>query len=301
MYAALADALGKAAIGLLPLTLAGISVVALTGISRRFVARPGDVESARLRLRYLALYAALALGFVAVAIPTQLDRQWITIGWALEAAAVWWLFGRLPHRGLVLFGAVLFTAVGVRLLMNPAVFRYEARGPAVFNWLLYTYGVPAICCFSGAKALRRARAQGRQVATWLASAATGLGILELFGLINLEIADAFSTSRFIAWSVTRNAARDMTVSVAWGAFALALLVVGLWARSRGLRFVSLGFAYLTVAKVFLYDLAHLRDAYRVFSFLGLGLALIAISLLYQRFVLHVGAAPRADREEGRPS
>ena len=39
----------------------------------------------------LALAAAAALGFVTVAIPLQLDREWITIGWALEAAAVAWL------------------------------------------------------------------------------------------------------------------------------------------------------------------------------------------------------------------
>src|SRR5262249_59160889 len=38
----------------------------------------------------LALVAATALGFATVAIPLQLNRQWITIGWALEGAALAW-------------------------------------------------------------------------------------------------------------------------------------------------------------------------------------------------------------------
>ena len=40
---------------------------------------------------------------------------------------------------------------------------------------------------------------------------------------------------------------------------------------------------LTVGKVFLYDLSALKGIYRVLSFLGLGIALILVSLLYQRF------------------
>jgi uncharacterized membrane protein len=58
----------------------------------------------------------------------------------------------------------------------------------------------------------------------------------------------------------------------------------MWRASRALRFVSLGFLLLTVAKVFLYDLAALEGLYRILSFLGLGVSLILVSLLYQRFV-----------------
>ena len=75
------------------------------------------------------------------------------------------------------------------------------------------------------------------------------------------------------------------MSVAWGLYAIVLLLVGLFRRVRALRIVSLVFLLLTVAKVFLYDLSQLTGLYRVLSFLGLGVALIVVSLLYQRFVL----------------
>ena len=48
---------------------------------------------------------------------------------------------------------------------------------------------------------------------------------------------------------------------------------------------GLAFLVLTVVKVFLYDLSSLRGLYRVLSFLGLGVSLILVSLLYQRFVV----------------
>jgi uncharacterized membrane protein len=75
------------------------------------------------------------------------------------------------------------------------------------------------------------------------------------------------------------------MSVGWGVYAIALLVIGVWRSQKVLRYVSLGFLVLTVAKVFLYDLSNLTGIQRVFSFLGLGVALILVSLLYQRFVV----------------
>jgi len=291
MHRVFVAAWGKAWIGVLPLALATLSVAALAAARRQF-AHPGT--GARLRLRHLAAFGAVALGFVTVAIPLQLDRQWITVGWALEALAVWWLFGRLPHAGLKYLGASLFVAVGVRLLVNPEVLHYQERGRPVFNWLLYTYGVPALCCFFGSTLLRRAedarpsppahdllpgdRAQ-------LGPAASGLGLLLTFWLINLEVADFFSSGRYIELSLERHFARNLTLSAAWGLYAMVLLVLGLLRSLRPLRVAGLAFLVLTVAKVFLYDLSNLTGLYRVLSFLGLGVSLILVSLLYQRFVV----------------
>ena len=152
---------GHGAIGLLAVILAAGSVISLAGVSRIFSAdeAAGDPEAAARRLNYLALFAAIALGFVAAAISLQLEKQWLTIGWALEAAAVFWLFGLVPHPGLKYLGLILFGVVGARLIVNPEVLRYEPRGAPIVNWLLYTYGVPVLATFAGAWLLRRAEAQ----------------------------------------------------------------------------------------------------------------------------------------------
>jgi uncharacterized membrane protein len=295
LYRAPVDAWGKGFIGVLPVLMAAATVLALSGVSRHFTAARGDLPAARLRLRYLALFATVALGFIAVAIPLQLDRQWITIGWALEAMAVLWLFGRLPHPWLPAASALLFGAVGVRLLMNPEVFHYQPRGAPIVNWLLYTYAVPALCCFFGARLLRQAEERpgvGDAAAQWrwLAPAAGLLGLVLVFALINLEIADFYGQGTFIELSGARRLDRDLTTSVAWGLYALTLLAIGIWRRGRALRYVGLAVLILTVGKVFLYDLSHLTGLHRILSFFGLGAALVLVSLVYQRFVVTRGAA-----------
>ena len=148
-YDATARGFGDAAIGLLPLAFAAISLVALYRIYLLFRDAAADKVLARARLRNLALFAAVALGFVAVAIPLQLERQWITLGWALEAMAAIWLFGRLPHPGLKYLATALYGAVFVRLVLNPSVLHYHAHSTPIFNWLLYTYGVAAVTFIVG--------------------------------------------------------------------------------------------------------------------------------------------------------
>ena len=86
---------GPAWIGVLPLVQAALTVLALRRVAEFFRPAGEATPAGKQRLDQLALFSAIALGFVAVAIPLQLDRQWITLGWALEAAAVWWLYGRL--------------------------------------------------------------------------------------------------------------------------------------------------------------------------------------------------------------
>ena len=292
--AAWAEVWGTSAIGLLSVLLAAVSVASLAGIGRVFRADTPDPREAARRLNYLALFAAIALGFVATAIAMQLDRQWITIGWALEAAAVFWVFGLVPHPGLKYFGLLLFGAVGLRLLANPEVLHYQPRGAPIVNWLLYTYGVPVLCTFAGAWLLRRAEAR-RATANasdydWVIGDRTGivpivggLGLILLFWLMNLEIADYFSTGRYVEIDFTYRFERDLTRSIAWGLYALGLLCIGLWRGVKGLRLASLLFLLLTVGKVFLYDLSKLTGIYRILSFVGLGTALIIFSLLYQRF------------------
>jgi hypothetical protein len=88
----------------------------------------------------VALVAASTLGFATVAIPLQLQNQWVTIGWALEGAALAWLYRRVPHKGLLWAASALLATVFVRLALNPAIFVYEPRGAMrVINWYLYAY------------------------------------------------------------------------------------------------------------------------------------------------------------------
>jgi uncharacterized membrane protein len=169
------------------------------------------------------------------------------------------------------------------------------RHPAwrIVNWLAYTYLVPAGSLIAAATTfgrdeLLRARAWEKQLYRYgFAAAASLMGLAAIgivFAWINLAIADWFSTGDVVSLSFRRIPAQDLTMSLAWGLYALVLLAVGVARDVSGLRWVSLFILILTIGKVFLYDLGQLQDLFRVVSLLGLAVSLILVSLAYQRFV-----------------
>jgi len=280
---------GNGAIAAVPIALAGISVAAVWGLG---ILGPTD---AAVRRSAVAWLGTTALGFVTVAVPLQLENEWITIAWALQGAAVLLLWRRVDHVGLKLFAIALLATASVRLVLNPAVLDYHLRGPIpILNWLSYTYLVPAAAAFVAWAMLARVeRVRLRPWETslfparllpWAAKLAAFFGFAITFAWLNLEIFDLFSTGPTLRVAFEHLAARDLALSVAWAAYALVLLTLGVRRDSTGLRGLSLALMLVTCAKVFLYDLSHLQDLYRVGSLVGLALSLIAVSLAYQRFV-----------------
>jgi uncharacterized membrane protein len=289
-------AFGTDTIGILPVALGALSI-AILWYARRVASLTPDV-----RRSALAWYAAVALGFISVAVPLQLDLQWITIGWALESAAVLYLFRRLDHAGLKWLGLGLAFVVTVRLVVNPSVLGYHERGELPFlNWLLYTYWVPAVALSSGHLSLRdlevqRQRRWEQELCKGAPAGALGLGLAVvaiLFVWLNLSIFDAFGEGSALVVDFERRPTRDLVLSLSWAAYAGVLLGLGMAKSSRALRWLSLVLFILTIGKVFLYDLGNLEDLYQVLSLLGLAVSLITVSLAYQRFVFGKVASERA--------
>jgi uncharacterized membrane protein len=83
-------------------------------------------------------------------------------------------------------------------------------------------------------------------------------------------------------------AEQYTLSAVWLAYGVALLVVGLLVRAKLARLGSAAVIALTVAKVFVIDMAGLDGIWRALSFIGLGLVLVGIGYLYQRLLFPAG-------------
>jgi uncharacterized membrane protein len=73
-------------------------------------------------------------------------------------------------------------------------------------------------------------------------------------------------------------------SAVWLTYGVVLLFVGIMLRSQPARLASAAVIFLTVLKVFLYDLAGVGGIWRALSFIGLGLVLVGIGWLYQRLL-----------------
>jgi uncharacterized membrane protein len=276
-YEALSDLGYKPFIGALPVAQAILLLVVLVRLLRN--------EQATMAGR--ALVAAAALAFITLAVPLQLEKQWITIAWALEGAALVWLFRRIPHRGLLLWAGGLLAVVFARLAFNPAVFAYHPRTfMPVLNWYLYSYAVCAASMFVAAYLWPRGETRV-SVPQILNSAATVL----LFFLTNIEIADAFSTGSALTFNFfSPSLAQNLSYTIGWGLFAVAMLIAGIALHQRTVRVAAIILLTVTTMKCFLLDTRHLEGLYRVASLVGLAISLVLVGVLLQKFVIRKAEA-----------
>ena len=258
--------------GLLPFAFA-LGWIAFT---RRLV-----LDAAPLPSRACA--AGFAVWFITLIFPFQFVREWLTLAWALEGAALCWLFTRLPHDGLRLAGASL-SLLGFIRIFSELDLRYQnvPLHLPMAAWLLILFGLTSAALLFAASRLKPPHHQwdGLPLRLILFIAA---GIL-LFALLNFQIANAFTLADAprVSLAFGGHFARDMSYSIAWGLFSLALLVIGFWKSAPGARYASIGLLLVTLAKLFLHDLAQVGSIYRIGAFLAVAVIALGASFLYQR-------------------
>lgn len=262
---------------LLPLAFA---LPALIGVVYLVKRQHVDLASGDSRL---ATQGAAILTFVSLIFPVQFEREWITLGWAIEGLALILLFRWIPNRRLRAAALIMLCAAAVRLVLNPAVLAYHPRSRVpIWNWYLYAYGVSALCFFLsgqwfGDPREKRYERGARPLVYSLAGIVT-------FLLVNIEIADYFSIGPTLTFSFSGNFARDMTYTIAWAVFAFGLLVIGIAKSVRPVRLAAIALLCLAFAKLFLHDLDSLSQLYRIGAFVTVAIIAIVASFAYQRFL-----------------
>jgi len=217
---------------------------------------------------------------------TTLFDQAVQSIWWITAAAI------LLQRGIVsryrwasVAGVFVLSAAGLQvglgqvLVNNPLLNSVPVGQIPLVNLLGLAYLLPALmfALIANLKQLNLPD-RGPQLLHW------GAGLLT-FVYITLETRRTFwgSDMELTSQSVPKNA-EIYAYSAVWILFALAILAAGIRRKSVALRYASLAVLIVTVAKVFLYDMSDLTGLFRVASFLGLGLTLIGIGRVYQKYV-----------------
>jgi len=91
--------------------------------------------------------------------------------------------------------------------------------------------------------------------------------------------------------------QQVSLSLVWLVYSIALVGYGIWRRILSLRIIAIVIFGIAILKIFIYDLSFLETLYRIFSFIGLGLILLSVSFLYQRFKSAIfEAGPQAEVE-----
>jgi len=186
-------------------------------------------------------------------------------------------------------GAVLLTlyaglaAVFVLMLLETPIFWPTNVGGVFINLLLLAYALPAVLALLLSYAVA-----GRRAASYANTIAAGALILALT-YVTFEIRRLYH-GPVLTRGVTTGA-EQYTYSIAWLAFGVALLGIGIIFNSQRARLASAAVIALTILKAFLIDMSTLTGVYRALSFMCLGLVLVAIGWLYQRILFRRQTPP----------
>lgn len=152
-----------------------------------------------------------------------------------------------------------------RVVLN-AGFVSGAAGVAVLGWIA-----------------RHGRRGGEAAAGWERRLGTPLLV------VTLGAALMTATLEILAWFHARHggdvfgdAAALLTISLFWTLYAGGLVWAGFAAPVRAVRLAGMALLGLVIVKVFAVDVRALSAGYRIVSFVGVGVLLLVISLLYQR-------------------
>lgn len=73
------------------------------------------------------------------------------------------------------------------------------------------------------------------------------------------------------------------LSILWGIYALLLIVLGIWKKKKYLRIGAIVLFGITLIKLFFYDISHLNTIAKTIVFVALGVLLLLISFLYNKY------------------
>ena len=75
----------------------------------------------------------------------------------------------------------------------------------------------------------------------------------------------------------------LELSILWGAYSLLLIMLGIWKKKKHLRLGAIGLFAVTLVKLFFYDISQLETIAKTIVFVSLGILLLIISFLYNKY------------------
>lgn len=187
---------------------------------------------------------------------------------------------RFYHAVALLHGsAAAALYIGYLLLWsNPLWEKVAVQSTPIWNILLLGYGLPTMLLVLWVRQIQ----QGAWKQTWLRPVQL-VAALNAWFFISIEIRHLWHRSdSMVLWNDT-SMGELYTYSAVWLLAAMLTLVAGIWRTNLSVYRGGMVLLLVVVAKIFMIDMAELSGLWRVASFMGLGLILLALAWLYQRY------------------
>ena len=221
------------------------------------------------------------------------DQRLVTVGWAIYSALLVWISFMLKSHSIRFFAYGVFALTALKLLYEDTPVEALTHDP-VLNLRVLAFSVSIVALSFSAfliwKSPQRLTTYERD--SWAVyPIMIGLANFWTIWILTAEVLDYFNhniaTVRFMEGSRAEiqamENAQNLSLTVLWAVYALVLLAVGIIGKLRAVRLAGLALLTIPVAKVFVYDVFQLEQAYRVAAFIGLGALLLIGGYLYQRF------------------
>jgi len=199
------------------------------------------------------------------------------------AMSLWWIFAYVPARNQ--FWVVIATGLGVLAIAGwlnkrePLVFSGLYLVVAFASWFILVFTEPSLLNWPNLLALLGVLAAQQGVARWpqrfeLPPEAPSTAIF-MTGL-----ALWLFVSR---WVVLQSSGEHFYITASWAALAFLLFAAGFMLRERMHRWLGLGILACAVGRVFFFDVWKLATIYRILSFMALGVVLLALGFIYNKY------------------
>jgi uncharacterized membrane protein len=217
----------------------------------------------------------LLISFVALIIATEIEllNYFIIAAISVEAFLFLWYTTRREPEGIWKSVFIIYILAAGRILFIDNVIA-PAELP-LFNLRGMAFLLFAVSLLAGRRLLVN-YSPGDKVLEYLVT--YGVSIF-LFLFITIEITAYFALIQEDA-IVSRT---HLWLSGTWLIYTVILLITGFIQRITSLRQVAILLFGITILKIFIYDLSFLETFYRIISFFALGLILLLVSYLYQRY------------------
>lgn len=252
-------------------------------------------------------FLGICAGFVAAGIALQWDQYWVTIFWTVEAFILLWIgFQIKDYLGKAytarVFGLALFILAFIKIFFFDSWLGSAEFFTPIFNkrFLVYFIFVPAL--FGAGALYSYYKERIREAEKYIIYVLNGAANFLIVFLISLEIIDYFEfkkeslssgissydydsplynydNKRFASLNYQMNAA----LSTAWALYSVLLLVIGIAKKNRPARLMAMTLFGVTILKVFIWDLSYLAGFSRILSFIILGLILLGVGYIYNKY------------------
>lgn len=237
-------------------------------------------------LHLLALFVTTETSFLLVgAYPSLFNLSYeqsilLSMNWLILAGVYLWRRQSTSLKAMYMFFSILLISGSALLhlflsvLQNPFVVYHSTGTGIFFNWLIPLWLVPALVLIS--------MIYVRLVINKLRPLLLGISCLFIALYINGLIRGIYHPA--LSFSDFAVGQQELYVySIVWLVIAIGLIVSAQIYKNESINKAGFSVLAIVILKAFIIDLSNLEGLYRALSFMGLGLSLVGIGWLFQRF------------------